>query len=114
MDAAPIGITITGPSDADCPLIYLNERFEAMTGYRGDEVLGENCRFLQGPDTDPEPVRRMREAIEAEEEVTVTLKNYRKDGSAFWNRVTLAPVRDATGSVVNYVGFQEEVDEPTD
>ncbi|MFB6124226.1 MAG: PAS domain-containing protein, partial [Haloferacaceae archaeon] len=75
------------------------------------EVLGRNCRFLQGENTDPDKVARIREAIDAEEPVSVDLRNYRKDGTEFWNHLEIAPVRDDTGEVVNWIGFQQDVTE---
>lgn len=111
MQEAPVGITITDPEEADNPIIYTNAAFHDLTGYAQDEVLGRNCRFLQGPETDSEPVTTMREAIAEEERVSVELRNYRKDGSEFWNRVTIAPVYDHVGHVTNYVGFQEDITE---
>ena len=111
MDAAPVGIILTDPSLPDNGIVYANEEFERLTGYAEDEIIGENCRVLQGPETDPEPVAAMREAIAAAEPVTVELRNYRKDGTPFWNRVTVAPIRGDDGEVTNYVGFQRDVDE---
>jgi PAS domain S-box-containing protein len=109
MDEAPIGITVSDPSLPDNPLVYVNESYVEMTGYEASEALGRNCRFLQGPGSDPETVAAMREAIAAEEPVSVELVNYRKDGSSFWNRVDVAPVRDASGTVTHFVGFQTDV-----
>jgi PAS domain S-box-containing protein len=111
MDEAPVGITITDPDREDNPMIYVNEGFEAMTGYAPSEALGRNCRFLQGEATRAEPVDEMRTAIETDEPVSVELRNYRKDDSQFWNRVSIAPVRDDSGTVEHYVGFQEDVSE---
>ncbi|MFB6122268.1 MAG: PAS domain S-box protein [Haloferacaceae archaeon] len=111
MDEAPIGIVITDPDREDNPVIYANEGFRRLTGYAVDDVVGRNCRFLQGQDTAPEPVDELRSAIDAEEPVTVELRNYRRDGTEFWNRVTVAPVRDDDGAVTNFVGFQEDVTE---
>ncbi|WP_324760914.1 PAS domain S-box protein [Haloarcula montana] len=111
MDEAPVGITITDPDREDNPMIYVNEGFEALTGYSESEALGRNCRFLQGEATRDEPVAEMRTAIEKDEPVSVELRNYRKDGSQFWSRVSIAPVRDDAGTVENYVGFQENVSE---
>ncbi|MDT3434610.1 PAS domain S-box protein [Haloarcula sp. 1CSR25-25] len=111
MDEAPVGVTITDPGQPDNPLIYANDHYRDLTGYSLPELLGENCRMLQGENTDPEPVATMRDAIDAEERVTVELRNYRKDGSEFWNKIRIAPVRDDDGAVVNYVGFQQEVTE---
>jgi PAS domain S-box-containing protein len=114
MDEAPIGITISDPEQEDNPMIYVNDGFEAVTGYPEEDAVGRNCRFLQGEGTQEEPIAEMRAAIDAAEPVSVELRNYRKDGSQFWNRVTIAPVRDGTGTVTNYIGFQEDVTERKD
>jgi len=109
IESAPIGITIADASQPDNPMVYVNEWFQRITGYEEEECLGRNCRFLQGPDTDPETVAEMRTAIDDERPVTVEVRNYRRDGTGFWNRVTVAPVRDGDGEVTHYVGFQEDV-----
>jgi len=109
MDEAPVGITLTDPSGPDNPLVYVNDSFVEMTGYERSEVLGRNCRFLQGPDTEDAPVERLREAIDAAEPVSVVLRNYRKNGAMFWNEVTVAPIRDDAGQVTHYIGFQQDV-----
>ena len=114
MDEAPIGVTITDPTRDDNPITYANRRFLELTGYTEPEVSGRNCRFLQGEATESEPVEAMRTAIDAEEPVSVELRNYRKDGTVFWNQVSIAPVRDDSGTVVNYVGFQQDVTERKD
>lgn len=111
MDEAPVGITITDPDREDNPMIYVNEGFEALTGYAKAEAVGRNCRFLQGESTREKPVTEMRKAVDKAQPVAVELRNYRKDGSQFWNRVSIAPVRDETGTVTNYVGFQEDISE---
>ncbi|WP_348612291.1 PAS domain-containing protein [Halobaculum rarum] len=109
MDEAPVGITISDPSQEDNPIIYANEGFTQVTGYPTPELIGRNCRFLQGGETDPERVAEMRRTINAEEPVTVELQNYRKGGEKFWNRITIAPVKDEAGELKNFVGFQEDV-----
>ena len=109
MDKAPVGITVTDPAQDDNPLVYANDRFCETTGYDEDEILGRNCRFLQGEDTDQASVATIREAIEAREPVTEIIRNYRKDGAAFWNEITVAPITDETGTLTNYVGFQKDV-----
>ena len=109
MDEAPVGITISDPSQPDNPLIYVNNGFCELTGYSRDEILGQNCRFLQGDATRDEPVAQMRAAIEAQEPVTVELRNYRKTGAMFWNRVTIVPIRSESGTVTSYLGYQEDV-----
>jgi PAS domain S-box-containing protein len=111
IDEASIGISITDNRREDNPLVYVNERFVKLTGYDTAEVLGRNCRFLQGPDTDPEPVAELRRAVDAGESTRVQLLNYRQDGTPFWNRMTVAPIRDGEGTITHYVGFQEDVTE---
>ena len=111
LDNAPIGITMTDPAQEDNPLVFVNEHFCAQTGYTEEEVLGRNCRLLQGEETDPEPVARLREGIEAKEPVTTELRNYRKDGTAFWNELLVAPISLDDGRSERYVGFQRDVTE---
>jgi PAS domain S-box-containing protein len=81
---------------ADNPIIFANDAFLALTGYRRDEVIGRNCRFLQGPDTDPAAIETMRRAVADGEDVTLDILNYRKDGTTFWNALYLSPVRGKT------------------
>ena len=114
LDHAPIGIAIADAKRPDEPLVYVNDAFVTLTGYPRDEILGRNCRILQGPDTADEPVRRLRRGIDAGAVTTVELRNYRRDGEAFWNRVTVAPIRDEAGAVSQYVGFQVDVSERKD
>ncbi|QLG50328.1 bacterio-opsin activator domain-containing protein [Natrinema halophilum] len=109
LEEAPVGITISDPGREDNPLVYGNEAYEEITGYEFDEIVGRNCRFLQGEDSDEDAIAEMAAAIDDERPVTVELKNYRKDGTEFWNEVTIAPVRDEDGRVTNYVGFQNDV-----
>ncbi|TVR99647.1 MAG: PAS domain S-box protein [Rhodospirillales bacterium] len=109
MDAANTGIVITGPLGQDCPIIYVNPAFERLTGYSLREVAGKNCRLLQGEDTDDVAITAMRDAVTAASPVTVTTRNYRKDGSAFWNEITLAPVLDGHGVATHFIGVQTDV-----
>lgn len=109
--AAPVGVVIADATHPDEPVVYVNEAFEEITGYDADEFLGRNCRFLQGPETDREPVVRMREAIDEGRPVSVELQNYRADGSTFWNHVRISPVTDENGDLTHLVGFQEDVTE---
>lgn len=111
IDNAPVGITISDPHREDNPLIYANEKVCEQTGYSSSEIHGRNCRFMQGPATEPETVDRIRRAIRNEEPITEIIRNYRKDGTPFWNRLTIAPIRDETGRLTNYAGFQEDVTE---
>ena len=106
---SPIGVTIADVTVADEPLIYVNDTFVELTGYTREEAVGRNCRFLQSEDTRSEPVAELRAAIQEGRPTTVELRNYRKDGSLFWNRVTISPIRDGTGTVTHFLGFQEDV-----
>lgn len=103
------GITIADACLPDRPLIYVNEGFERLTGYAAAEVLGRNCRFLQGPDADADTVQVMRQAMQDGRECTVEILNRRKDGTPFWNRLSITPVRDAAGTVTHYIGVQSDV-----
>ncbi|WP_435183150.1 PAS domain S-box protein [Halobellus sp. EA9] len=111
MDEATVGISISDPSLPDNPLIYVNDRFTEITGYDREEALGRNCRFLQGEGTSEETVRKLRQAIDAERPVSVTIRNYRKNGEPFHNALEVMPVRNAAGEVTNYLGFQRDVTE---
>jgi PAS domain S-box-containing protein len=111
IDNANVPITLADPSKEDDPLVYVNDGFEEMTGYPPEETLGRNCRFLQGEDTNPEKVATLREAIDNEETVSVELRNYRKDGTEFWNRLTLSPIYDDDGQLVRYLGTQQDITE---
>src|SRR5215203_4159735 len=109
LDVAAEGITIADARLPDRPLIYVNEGFERMTGYTADEVLGRNCRFLQGAFTHMNDVSAIRTALDAECPCVVELLNYRKDRTTFWNRLSVTPVRDASGVVTHFIGVQSDV-----
>ena len=107
--ATGMSFTVADARAADCPLIWVNPAFSVTTGYTQTEAVGRNCRFLQGPGTDRVQVAALREGLLAERDVTVTLLNYRKDGSAFWNQCTLSPIYDPAGTLTHYVGIQADV-----
>lgn len=111
MSAAAEGITIGDCRLPDIPLIYVNDGFLAMTGYAREEVLGRNCRFLQGTNGDETARARIRAAIQNQRPCVVELVNYRKDGTPFWNRLSITPVIDATGVATHFVGIQSDVTE---
>lgn len=104
--SAAEGITIADALAADRPLIYVNEGFTRLTGYSSEETVGTNCRFLQGPDTNPDSVKQIRDAISAERNCEVELLNYRKDGTPFWNHLSITPIRNETGQTTHFVGIQ--------
>lgn len=108
--ATTSGVTIADMRAPDQPLIYVNDAFEALTGLSREEVIGRNCRFLQCADTDPAAVARIRAAIDRGEEIRETVLNVRgPDREPWWNEIHLAPVRDADGTVVQYIGVQHDV-----
>ncbi|KAG2443814.1 hypothetical protein HXX76_002157 [Chlamydomonas incerta] len=112
LDCVREGITISDPSLPDNPIVYTNQAFLAMTGYSREEVLGRNCRFLQGPDTDPASVAAIRDALSRRQGVTVRLVNYTKQGCRFVNELRLAPVLEpGSGRVLAIVGVQNDVTE---
>jgi PAS domain S-box-containing protein len=109
--ATDIAFTITDPRQPDDPLVWVNPSFTRISGYDYEESVGRNCRFLQGPATDRETVARVREALRTRQPVTTTLLNYRKDGTAFWNQLSITPVFDGEGELVSFVGVQTDVTE---
>ena len=111
LDATNAVLTITDPTRPDNPLIYVNEGFEQLTGYRREEALGRNCRFLQGADRDQPGAQKLREAVQKGEHVRVELRNYKKSGEAFWNELYLSPVYDDEGRLALYVGIQNDITE---
>ena len=111
IDAAPEGIVICQHSAADQPLVYVNAAFERMTGYAASELLGTDLRRLQGTDREQEGRARLRQAVDQGSSSRALLRNYRKDGSQFWNEVFIEPVRDAAGVTTHFVGFHRDVGE---
>ncbi|MFC4359103.1 bacterio-opsin activator domain-containing protein [Halobium salinum] len=111
LEKASIALCLSDPTRPDNPLVWVNEGFEKMTGYDAEEAIGENCRFLQGEETDPEKVAELRGAIEDEEPISLELLNYRKDGMPFWNQVDVVPIYDDDGELVHFLGSQSDITE---
>ena len=109
---APFGLTLAGPAYQDTPIVYANRTFRRLTGYPLSAVRGENLRLLQGPETDPDAVAALREAVTIWEPVTVELLNYRRDGTPFRNRVSVVPMAGPDGAIANWVGIQRRVESP--
>ncbi|MBU8543153.1 MULTISPECIES: hybrid sensor histidine kinase/response regulator [Roseomonadaceae] len=105
------GIVMADARQPEHPIIYVSAGFERMTGYSAAEALGRNCRMLQGAETDRETVARLREAIAAARPIEVEIVNYRKDGTPFWNALSLNPVRDEDGTLAWFVGVQTDITE---
>lgn len=111
LDSCVNGVTLTDPDLEDAPIVYANKAFEDMCGYTQQEIVGRNCRFLQGMDRDQPELNRLREAIQKGEPVEVTLRNYRKNGDLFYNRLVVKPLFDARGNVVYFLGVQYDISE---
>lgn len=105
------GMIVCDARQPDCPILEINPRFTEMTGYTSAEIVGRNCRFLQGPETDPAARAVLREAIRTETETRVTILNYRKDGTTFWNDISLYPVRNTAGQLAFFVGQADDISE---
>ncbi len=107
--AAPTGIVVCDPNLPDCPVIYANPAFYRITGYSEEEVIGRNCRFLQGPGTNPRHIKALREAIGNGKSFDVEIVNHRKDGSRFVNELHLSPMFGDDGAVRYIFGIQHDV-----
>lgn len=109
VEASIHGVVIADARQPDLPIIYTNAAFTHITGYRAEEALGRNCRFLQGEQTDPAAIDQIRLGLAAKQPVRVLLRNYRKDGTQFWNELHIAPVEDEHGEVTHFIGLQNDV-----
>ena len=112
IENSAVGVTICDMTKPDCPAIYVNDAFTKITGYSKKYAVGKNCRYLQGPKTDPEEIKKIREAIKAEQPYSGKFINYRSDGSTFLNQLTLIPIKNEMGSkVIYYLANQMEIPE---
>ncbi|MGG1595567.1 PAS domain-containing protein [Terribacillus saccharophilus] len=111
IDLVGSGIVITDPSLPDNPIVYVNKGFTDLTQYAAEEILGKNCRFLQGQDTDAEDVNKLRDAITREQRVIVELKNYKKNGQVFWNELEMYPIYLGKDRQLFFIGVQKDVTE---
>lgn len=104
-----MAMVLTDPDQPDNAVVYVNEAFAELTGYGPSEALGRNCRFLQGPATDPAAVAAISEAIRRGQAISLDLLNYRRDGTEFWNALCISPVRDLDGKVHFFLASQLDV-----
>ena len=109
LDACVNGVTLSDPDLPDSPLVYVNRVFEEMSGYTQDEMIGRNCRFLQGEDREQPALQALREAIRQHQACTVTLRNYRKNGELFLNKLSIRPLVDRENRVIYYLGIQYDL-----
>ncbi|NTV47645.1 MAG: PAS domain-containing protein [Chlorobiales bacterium] len=111
MEKTAEGVAISDAQQPDNPLVFVNEGFEKITGYKRYEIIGKNCRFLQGPDTNEEATKVIRAALREGKHCVVELINHRKDGSRFWNRLSINPLKDDSGKITHFVGIQSDITE---
>lgn len=109
LDSCVNGVTLSDPDLEDSPIVYANKAFADMCGYEPGEIIGRNCRFLQGSDREQPGLDRLRAAIKKGEPVEVTLRNYRKNGELFHNRLVVKPLLDERGNVVYFLGVQYDI-----
>lgn len=109
LDTCVNGVTLTDPDIEDSPIVYANKAFEDICGYPQEEIVGRNCRFLQGSDRSQPELDRLRAAIKKGEPVEITLRNYKKNGELFFNRLNVKPLFDDKGRVVYFLGVQYDI-----
>ncbi|KAI7745487.1 hypothetical protein M8C21_021902 [Ambrosia artemisiifolia] len=105
---------VSDATKPDCPIMYASSGFFTMTGYSSKEVIGRNCRFLQGKDTDQNEVDKIRKAVKTGSSYCGRLYNYKKDGTPFWNLLTITPIKDDNGNTIKFIGMQVEVSKYTE
>jgi PAS domain S-box-containing protein len=109
LDECVNGVTLADPDLEDAPIIYANKAFERLTGFGQEDIIGYNCRFLQGEDRDQPARFIIAEAMKKNEGVEVTLRNYKKDGTLFHNRLKITPLFDKKNRVIYYLGVQYDI-----
>jgi PAS domain S-box-containing protein len=114
LDECVNGVTLSDPDLEDTPIIYANKAFENLTGYSQAEIIGHNCRFLQGEDREQAERYQIAEALKNHEAVEVTLRNYRKDGTLFYNHLKIVPLFDRKQRVLYYLGVQYDITKQVD
>jgi PAS domain S-box-containing protein len=111
LDECVNGVTLADPDLPDAPIVYANKAFEQLTGYSQDEIIGFNCRFLQGDDRNQDARQQISVAMEKQEPIEVTLRNYKKDGTLFYNRLKITPLLDKKNRIIYYLGVQYDMTE---
>jgi diguanylate cyclase (GGDEF)-like protein/PAS domain S-box-containing protein len=111
LESSPEGVALVDAQNPEHPVVYVNPGFEALTGYSAADLIGKNLRLLQADDREQDARHRLREALKAGESCRVLLRNYRKDGTVFWNEMTVLALRDAQGSVTHFAGHHRDAGE---
>ena len=111
LDGSVNGITLSDPDQEDNPIVYSNKAFEQITGYSKEETIGRNCRFLHDQDKDQPELQKIRDALKKVIPVEVTLKNFRKNGELFYNRLSITPLFGKDGKLIYFLGVQYDVTE---
>lgn len=107
--ATRMSMLITDPRKPDNPIVFVNDSFLRLTGYAREEVMGRNCRFLQGPETDPAAIAELRTAVAEGNDISIDIVNYRKDSSTFWNALYISPVYNDKGELLFFFASQLDV-----
>ena len=108
-DEKEMSVVFSDPHSPDNPMIFVSDEFEVQTGYTPEEAVGQNCRFLQGPETNPHAVEAIRQGLKAQTRFTIDIVNYRKDGEPFLNRLRIRPIYDGEGRLIFFAGAQNPV-----
>ena len=111
LDECINGVILSDPDLPDTPIVYANKAFETLTGYSQEETIGFNCRFLQADDQNQEASKQISEAMKKQESIEVTIRNYKKDGTLFYNRLKITPLLDRKSRIIYYLGVQHDVTE---
>jgi len=114
IDCSNDGIVITAGNKSNRPIVYVNEAFCRLTGYGRDDIIGQDCRFLQGPHTNDQTLQELRNTLKEGNSCRVRLLNYRKDGSTFWNELSVSPVFDDRGNITHHIGVQKDITQQVD
>lgn len=109
LDECVNGVTLADPDLEDSPIVYANKAFENLTGYSQKDIIGKNCRFLQGPDREQKERYQIAEAVKNKVPIEVTLRNFRKDGELFYNHLKITPLFDRKGKVIYFLGVQYDI-----
>ncbi len=114
LDECVNGVILSDPDLPDAPIVYANKAFETLTGYSQEETIGFNCRFLQADDQNQEASKQISEAMKKQESIEVTIRNYKKDGTLFYNRLKIIPLLDTKNRIIYYLGVQYDMTEQVD